>query len=654
MEAPDPSHQTAPARSALSLRALLLGLVLVLVICLGAPFSIWMVGSSEITWSYFPIGVGVPLVLLLAVNALVRRWWPGGGLTPPELITVIIMGLVTSGIPIFMAGYLLAIPSKPYYGATPENEWAAYIQPYLPEWAIPGGSAESMRFFYEGLPAGASIPWASWLAPLGWWLSLLLALYLACFCLVIILRRQWVEHERLAFPLTEMSRLLVEEKPGAALPPVLTSRVFWIGWAVPFSIIAFNTIGYFHPGFPQVGVHQGLALQWLDGVPAVQVLLYFPIVGFMYLVGTSISFSIWFFFLFFQVEMGLFNWVGLTATPDAFVWGPSPALSWQGFGAFTTMVLLSLWMARGHLAAVLRQALRGDAQIDDSGEMVSYRTAVYGFAGGCLYLLAWLWRSGMDLHIAALFLFGVLVIYLGITRLVIQSGMYYLTTPMASQGLVLAITGTAVMPPNLVALALSYSWHGDIQSLFMPSAAHAARLNQLHRGRRGLGLAIALAVVVGFAVTICFMLYLCYQYGAGNFRSWIFQPGAGAGGIAFDSAVRHMRNPVDTDWGKLGYFSLGSILYGLLSLGHYRFYWWPLHPVGLTISSVWMIQRIAFSVFLSWAVKSLVLRLGGVQLYRQIRPFFIGLIVGFFTGIGLSYAIDLIWFFGKGHAILHG
>ena len=45
------------------------------------------------------------------------------------------------------------------------------------------------------------------------------------------------------------------------------------------------------------------------------------------------------------------------------------------------------------------------------------------------YILGWLWRSGLDLHLAALYLFGVLVIYLGITRLVIQSGMYYLTAP---------------------------------------------------------------------------------------------------------------------------------------------------------------------------------------------------------------------------------
>tara|TARA_Y100000758_G_scaffold91016_1_gene62274 strand:- start:314 stop:502 length:189 start_codon:yes stop_codon:yes gene_type:complete len=30
------------------------------------------------------------------------------------------------------------------------------------------------------------------------------------------------------------------------------------------------------------------------------------------------------------------------------------------------------------------------------------------------------------------------------------------------------------------------------------------------------------------------------------------------------------------------------------------------------------------------------------------------LIIGFYVGVAISYGIDVIWFFGKGHAILHG
>jgi len=71
-------------RQVLTWRSLLLGLGCVLLNSLGAPYSIWMVGSSEITWSFFPIGVGVPFVCLIFASALLRRVRPGWGLAPPN------------------------------------------------------------------------------------------------------------------------------------------------------------------------------------------------------------------------------------------------------------------------------------------------------------------------------------------------------------------------------------------------------------------------------------------------------------------------------------------------------------------------------------------------------------------------------------------
>lgn len=627
-------HQLSP--SGVTLRSVTLGLALVLVVCLGAPYSIWMVGSSEITWSFFPIGVGVPLILVVLGNAAVRWVRPSWALRQTELVTATLMALVASGIPIFMVGLLLSIPSKPYYGATPENQWAEDIHPYLPGWAIPSNVDYAMTWFYEGLPSGEEIPFGAWTGPLFWWLSLIFVFYFVCFCMVVILRRQWVEHERLIFPIAEVPRLLTEEDPGRALPPMLRSGTFWLGCAIPLAIILFNIISYFEPGFPTVQ------------------LLHVPIIGFMYLVSTSISFSIWVFFYLIKLENAIVTWAGLTVTPDTFVyssqWGSS--LSWQAFGAFMAMVLWSLWMGRDHLRAVFGQAFGRGRQLDDAGEMLSYRVAVFGFIGGTVYLLAWLCRSGMELYVAALFLFGVYVVYLGITRVVIQAGMHYVTTPMAPQAWVVTLTGTTISPSSLVALALSYSWCSDIQSIFMPSAAHAAKLTELYGRRRALAVAIGLAVVVGYVATIYFVLCLCYKYGAGNFRSWFFASGGGAGGVAFDTAMRQMRDPWTTDWTKLGLFGIGASVYSLLSFCHYRFFWWPLHPIGLAISTVWMVDVRA--VIIAWLAKRIILAIGGIDLYRKLRPLFIGLIIGFFAGVGISYAVDVIWFFGKGHAILHG
>jgi len=34
-----------------------------------------------------------------------------------------------------------------------------------------------------------------------------------------------------------------------------------------------------------------------------------------------------------------------------------------------------------------------------------------------------------------------------------------------------------------------------------------------------------------------------------------------------------------------------------------------------------------------------------------VRPFFIGLILGFFAGAGVSFLVDMAWFPGEGHML---
>jgi len=648
-----PQLGNAP-RPGFTRRSVGLGLGLVLLICLGAPYSIWMVGSSEITWSFFPIGVGLPFVLLVLANGAVRRLTRSPGLAPAEFATIVTMGLVASGIPVFIVGLLLAIPSKPYYGATLENQWADYIQPYLPAWVIPSPDGNAVRYFYEGLPSGAPIPWGAWLGPLLWWLSLIFAVYFLCFCLVAILRRQWVDNERLAFPVAEVPRLLTAYSAGRSLPAIMYSRLFWLGCAVPVVVILFNAISYFYPGFPRLAIQEGTEVQLFYGAPSLTLKLYFPVIGFIYLISTPISFSIWFFHVLGLAESALLAWAGVVTLPAAFVSGQIVTLGWQCAGAFAAMVLVSLWMARRHLAAVARTAFNRGEGLDDSGELMSYRAAVLGGAAATLFVAGWLWASGMGPGLVLLFLVGAVIVYLGLTRIVIQSGAHYVTSPFSPQYLALAVAGTALSPYSLVALSLSYSWCSDIQSIFMTAAAHGARLNEGAARPRRFGLALAIATVAGFVSCIAFVLYLGYEYGAGNFRSWYFQPGAGAGGRVFDQVTYFLANPAPPDTDKLSLFGFGALLYALLALGQYRFYWWPLHPLGLATASLWNVRLIVASVFLAWLFKVVTLRVGGIALYRQARPFFVGLIVGFFLGVGLSYGIDAIWFYGKGHPILHG
>ena len=546
----------------------------------------------------------------------------------------------------------LALIASPYYYASPENQWDHYVHPHLPHWAIPSNEGSAMTWFFEGLPAGERLPWESWLIPLLWWLSLIFVFYFVCLCIVTILRRQWVDNERLLFPLIEVPRDLVRMSDDRRLlPAFMRSRAFWIGFAVPMFIVVWNVASYFNPTFPQIPV-SGKHVRIARGFPSIPTIFWFPVIGFAYFANLEVTFSVWFFYLLAVVQEGVCNRVGFSiGRSDFFVWGMA-ATGWQSFGAFLVFVLWGLWMARRHLWAVLHSAVTTRAAADDHREMLSCRTAVFGAVLGFMYMACWLARSGMEAKVIALFLTTVVLICLGITRVVVQAGVFYLTPPMVAQPFTMFTLGTsALSASSMNALCLAYAWHGDVQSIFMTAVAHSAKLGETARLRpRVLAAAIGLAVVAGFAASILFIILMGYDMGAYNFGSWTYR---GMGHHCFGNIVGKMRNPSDPDWGRLSFLGIGATAMAALTFFRYRLAWWPLHPIGLAVASSWPIRRIAFSLFLAWAAKGIILNLGGTALYRRSRPLFVGMMLGYFVGIGISFIVDAIWFCGQGHGMLN-
>ena len=90
----------------------------------------------------------------------------------------------------------------------------------------------------------------------------------------------------------------------------------------------------------------------------------------------------------------------------------------------------------------------------------------------------------------------------------------------------------------------------------------------------------------------------------------------------------------------------------VLTLLRYRLPWWPLHPVGFIVTTTSLLHEIT-AILIVWLFKAMVMRVGGVQLYRYFRPLFFGIIVGRATGVLVSFLVDLIWFPGGGHGV-HG
>lgn len=632
-------------------RSLVLGCLAAALVCVGDPFTYNILHSSLLAHDYLPLGVMFPFIVLVAVfNVGIKAIRPQWALRPPELLIVFVMGWIASTLASNITGYLLGNIAAPYYFASPENQWGQYFHRYIPQWMVPSRESYAVKWFFEGLPAGEKIPWRSWIIPLFWWLSLIGVIFFVCFCLVAILRKQWVEKERLIFPLAEVPLEMVRDSDSrTVLPAFMRGKVFWIGFALPCAILIWNIFGYFNPLFPAIPMKS--SFQVARSFPSITTNIYFPLIAFAFLINLDVSLSIWFFYLLGVIQIGIYNRIGFSmGTADTYCSGNVP-MAWQGFGAFIVMVLWGLWMARSHLKEVFRKAFNPKVPVDDSGELVSYRTAVFGLIFGVFYISGWLYKSGMqDIRVLVLFLFGIFVLFLGLTRIVIEGGLVFLRAPIISQVFtVYAVGSTSIAGPSMTALAFSYAWSGDLKSIFMAAVANTSKLREAISGnRKQIPLAIAIAVVVGFAVSIPYTLYIAYGHGAFNFGRYIFRAGAM---MPFDTMVGKMKNPFGVFRGGLLFLSIGGAVMALLTFLRYRFLWWPIHPMGFTVASTLPIRLSVFSVFIAWAAKWLIIRFGGVRLYRAARPFFFGLIVGSFVGVGISFAVDLIWFPGQGHEI---
>ena len=147
-----------------------------------------------------PGAVFLLFVLTLILNPLLKLIHPRAGLNRGELLVVYIMMVMASPIPTLFVGKFLSAISYPYYYATPENEWRELIHPYIPDWLMVH-NVDIVKKFYEGGGRNEPIPWAAWRPVFLAWLPFVWALFLVMISLMIVMRKQWVEHERLIYPL---------------------------------------------------------------------------------------------------------------------------------------------------------------------------------------------------------------------------------------------------------------------------------------------------------------------------------------------------------------------------------------------------------------------------------------------------------------------
>jgi hypothetical protein len=221
-------------RTGITFRAMALGVFFVAITCFIVCYAELIIGRIQIGFLQMPpaaIGIFFFLVLLNRGMQRVRRRF---GLSAAELLMIYCMMLVAAMIS--SRGVLekiIPVLVTPIYFANPANRWQNLYFPYIKKWMVAfdpqGGLNQPVATdFFERLREGHSIPWGLWAIPLAAWGALVLLILFAFLCLASILRKQWVDNEKLTFPLAQLPLELLGQEQGRS---IFTNRLFWGGVA---------------------------------------------------------------------------------------------------------------------------------------------------------------------------------------------------------------------------------------------------------------------------------------------------------------------------------------------------------------------------------------------------------------------------------------
>lgn len=522
------------------------------------------------------------------------------------------------------------------YFATPANNWNNLFIEHIRNIFL-NTNIQSITYFYNGY-SGKSVPsYVPWITPLVSWFILIFIFYFLSICIAVIFRKQWIENEKLLFPLAIVPLEMVRKNNIAErIPAIFKNKIFWLGFGVSFVLLSINGISHFFPVLPTISFVQGVST--FRNTESIVFLISFPIIGFAYFLNTNIAFSLWFFYLLSAIEAGWFNISGFSLPGyNELYAGSSPATSFQGGGAMVVLFLFILWLGRKHLKDVFQKAF-GRKKVDDKDELLSFRTSVLGGIISIVLLIVIFHFLGMPFFVAGLFMFFVMVIFIGLTRIIAQAGIGFArSTVIPPDFTAYSLPANVITHNGYTALGLQYVWSADIRTQVLTSTMDGLKMNEETKIKPKVFLvSIIFAIMLSYFFSAWMTIKLGYIHGALNApNGWFY--GSGFPGAVGTFISNMITNPLTRQIivSRLIFAGIGAVCMLFLIFMHQNFLWWPLHYIGLPISDSWAIRWAWFSIFLAWIVKTIILRYLGAKTYYKTIPFFIGLILGTIGAVGI-------------------
>ncbi|MCE5277110.1 MAG: DUF6785 family protein [Planctomycetaceae bacterium] len=653
----------------MTFRSVILGLVLGMLLAALSYLNEWGLHLAPLAHNLTMPGVlGLMLLGLLGLNPLLhvlrlRSVQRGEWAT---IVSLMMVASVISG-PALMWQFseIVLMPQKANHDAP---EWGTNrLLDYAPPGMLvsPGGQYEET---VDGFIRGRQhddygsllniVPWQAWKGTLLFWMPLVVLVFVGVVCLAVVVHPQWANNERLTYPVATLTAELLEgPSPGG----IFRRKLFWLGTGLVLVIMGVNAASVwitketFIPldfSFRAVMEHYPA----LGAVPRMGTLLtpriFFVGLALAFLVNNDVGFSV-------GISHILYSVVVLLTAHTTLNWGwavlEAPFWSSMVMGSYVGMAIMLLYAGRYYYWNVLRRAFGFAGRSDVTAATTwACRAGLLCAAGSVIVLKN---AAGLPLPAGILFVLSLGLLFLVMTRVHVETGVFVLQPAWWPLGVAIGIFGMAALGPRavLVLAILSAAFAIDPRVAMMPVVSNALRLGQFENIRPGrmagwIVPTILLALLVGVPAV------LITQYYFGQSGHFFWAPTVSQ--YSFNMLLRELGHfNVGIPTPELG-FRIDQIApsqqfftWALVGLGlvvgtavlRLRLTWWPIHPVLFLIWCSDTMRPLAASFLLGWMIKQAVMKFGGGSAFVRFRNLFIGLAAGEFLAgilwaiIGMSY-----------------
>lgn len=638
-------HQSVQNRG-ITFRAFLIGLILM-------PINALWITVVEVRW-YTLDGTCLPLFIepvfflfcICLANFAVRRAKPRLALDPGELLAIyvmLVMGTALAGHDLIQN--LFGSIAHAYMFARPENGYKDHFFQYLkPSSFLIVTNMGAIKAFYQGGVSWTNPTYiAAFAGPLFWWAIFLGFLGGMCLSFNILIRKAWTENEKLAFPIVQLPLAMTNSDPTGT--PFWHSPMMWGGFAIAGAIDIVNGLHYLYPSFPFLAwiklynVGQFFTQRPWNVISDTNISMYPFAIGIAYFLPLDLAFSCWFFF----VARKLFQVLGAEMGWDA----PSnvgfPFFQQQASGAWIALGCIIVWSLRGQFKTAWNTAfgsipeMHGEKYEEFLSDRKRYRGAFLFIAAGVIFLSWFSNQIKLSAWVALLFFGLFFLIAFVITRVRAEFGSPHEIFFVNPRSIIVTLFGVnTIGAQSLTSLSPLYWYNRGYRNHLMPNQLEAFKMAENGKMQTNRLIALlAVSMVIGILCAYWANLKVTYMDGATSkcvgYKLWVGQE-------AYDQLNGWLQTPTHPDRTQIGYMIGGALFTIALRSMRSAFLWWPFHPAGYALAVSYAMDYFWFAFFISWVIKTLIIRFGGMKAHNAAIPMFLGLILGDFV-FGSLWAI---------------